>query len=251
MGKKPSAPIYSQKAAIEEQNRINQAVANQTYADVNSPLGGYSVYVDPKTGEMTINKQLSNTSNAAMRIQGNLLRNYIADPNSAANAYYERQMRYVEPTFANQISGAQDSLTNRGIQSNSTAWNSVLDNIYGAQDRANTMMTNNALFNGQTYQGNLANQAAMAGAQVYDPALIAGQQGAGLSDTYDKEYQNRIAQYKTKLANSNTWGNILGTGGAISGGVIGGIYGGPMGAKMGAEAGGSAGTGWGGVIDNY
>lgn len=249
MGKKPSAPTYSMDAAIAEQNRINQAVANQTYADLNSPLGGYSVYVDPQTGEMTVNKTLSRTSNAAMGIQGNLLNKYIYDPRTAARTYYDQQMQYVNPTFANQVASAQDSLTNRGIRADSNAWNSVLDNIYGAQDRAKTMMTNNALFNGQQYQGNLINQAAMAGNQVYDPALIQGAQGAGLSDLYDAQFQNQMANYKTAMANNNAAQRVLGTVGGIAGGVIGGYFGGPGGMALGAGIGQAAGSAAGATAD--
>lgn len=250
MGHKAQAPVYSQDAAITEQNRLNQAVANQYYADVNSPLGGYSINVDPKTGQMTVNKQLSGVSNYALTTQGNILGRYMANPQEAQNSYYSQQMQYVNPTFANQINDLQDSLTNRGIRLGSKAWNSAMDNVYNAQDKANTAMINNALFNGQQYQRNLLSQAGLAGSQVIDPTLIEGQQGAGLYSTYEPKFENEKAKYQTAATSSNKWGQALGIGGGIIGGVIGGIFGGPAGAKLGAEAGGNAGSGWGGILDN-
>lgn len=250
MGSKAHAPVYNRDAALKEQNRINQAVANQTYADLNSPLGGYSVYVDPNTGQMTINKSLNDNSLLAQQIQGNLISQYTADPRAAQDAYYNRQLQYVNPTFERQVANAQESLANRGVQMGSNTWNKAMNSVYGAQDKADTAMLNNALLNGQQYQSNLINQAGTAGNLVYDPTLIEGQQGAGLYDTYDKQFENEMARYKTKVASSNKWGQALGLAGGIVGGVLGGIYGGPQGAQMGAQAGTSAGSGWGGIVDN-
>lgn len=249
MGSKPNTPSYNTNEAINSQNRLNQAVANQTYADVNSPLGSYSVYVDPTTGQMTVNKTLSNASNIALTNQGNLLGKYISDPRLAQSDYYTRQMNYIQPTFDSQIAAAEESLTNRGIQRGSKAWNSAMNNLYEAQDRANTAYENSALLSGQQYQNNLLSQAASVGGQVIDPSMIEGQQGAGLSDLYDALYQNQISKYKTQMANNNAAQRVLGTVGGVAGGVIGGIYGGPGGAAMGAGIGGAAGNAIGASAD--
>ena len=186
MGSKPSAPKYDTNASKAEQNRINQTVANQTYADLHSPLGGYSVYVDPDTGQMTVNKSLNDNSLLAQQIQGNLISQYTADPRTAQDVYYNRQMQYVNPTFERQVANAESSLANRGVQMGSNTWNNTMNSVYGAQDKANTAMLNNALLNGQQYQSNLINQAGTAGNLVYDPTLIEGQQGAGIEDLYNK-----------------------------------------------------------------
>ena len=69
MGSTPKAPRYDQSADIAEQNRLNQAAGLQQYANVSSPLGGYSVSVDPTTGQMTVNKNLSENSQLAMQKQ--------------------------------------------------------------------------------------------------------------------------------------------------------------------------------------
>lgn len=250
MGKKPSTPHYNQNEAIASQNRVNQTVANQTYADVNSPMGSYYVSVDPNTGQMTINKTLSQPSSAAMATQGGLLGQYIANPQDAQTAYYNRQMNYVTPTFNQQASALEQSLANRGIQRGSVAWNSAMNNLADAQARADTTYTNNALFNGQQYQSNIAGMAGTAGNMVVDPALLEGQQGAGYSDLYDALYQNKIATYQTNMANNNAAQRILGTVGGVAGGIIGGIYGGGAGgAALGASIGGAAGNAAGASID--
>lgn len=248
--KKESTPRFDMNAAKKEQNRINQAVANQYYADVNSPLGGYSVSVNPDTGQMTINKSLNKNSELAQQIQGDYLSQYNADPRMAQDAYYNRQMQYVNPTFARQVANAQESLANRGVQMGSNTWNNTMNSVYGAQDKANTAMLNNALLNGQQYQSNLLNQAASAGNLVYDPSLIEGQQGAGMEDLYQKQFENQTARWKSGIANNNKAANWLGTAGGIAGGILGGIFLGPGGAQMGAQGGTSAGSGLGGLLDN-
>lgn len=249
MGKKPSTPHYNQNEAIASQNRVNQAVANQTYADVNSPMGSYYVSVDPNTGQMTINKTLSQPSNAAMATQGGLLGQYISSPQEAQRVYYNRQMNYVTPTFNQQASALEQSLANRGIQRGSVAWNSAMNNLADAQARADTTYTNNALFNGQQYQSNIAGMAGTAGNMVVDPALLEGQQGAGYSDLYDALYQNNLSTYQTEMANNNAAQRVLGTVGGVAGAIIGGIYGGPGGAAMGAGIGGAAGNAAGATAD--
>lgn len=249
MGSKPSTPRYDTNAAKAEQNRINQTVANQTYTDLNSPLGGYSVYVDPDTGQMTVNKTLGANSTLAQQLQGGILSQYTADPRTAQDLYYNRQTQYVNPTFERQVANAESSLANRGVQMGSNTWNRAMNSVYGAQDKADTAMLNNALLNGQQYQSNLINQAGTAGNLVYDPTLIEGQQGAGLSDLYDALYQNKIANYKTAMANNNAAQRVLGTVGGVAGGIIGGIYGGPGGAALGAGIGGAAGSAAGATAD--
>lgn len=250
MGNKPQAPTFNKEAALAEQNRLNVAAGRQQYANINSPMGGYTVSVDPDTGKMTINKNLSEQSLLAQAAQANALSRFVANPQAATQAYYNQQMAYVQPTFDAQINNVKESMANRGIAMGSKTWNDTLASLESAQDKAKTAMINNAMFNAQDYQNNLLGQASMAGNQVIDPSMIEGQGGAGLYDTYLPSYENEKARYKTAVANSNKWGQALSIGGSIIGGVIGGIYGGPMGAKMGAEAGGSAGSGWGGIIDN-
>lgn len=250
MGSKPQAPVYSMDKAIADQNRLNQAAGLQQYANINSPLGGYSVSVDPNTGKMTVNKNLSENSLLAQQAQANALSRFIANPQDATRSYYNMQMSYIQPQFDAQMDAAKEDMANRGISAGSKTWNQTLGNLEESQDRARTAMINEALFNAQNYQNNILGQAQLAGNQVIDPTMIAGAQGAGLEDIYNKEFENAKARYKTEVANSNKWGRALGIGGSIIGGVIGGIYGGPMGAKMGAEAGGSAGAGWGGIADN-
>jgi hypothetical protein len=203
MGHKPSAPTYNADAALAEQNRLNRAAGYQTYANVNSPMGGYSVTVDPQTGKMTVNKTLSRNSQMAMDAQGNALSRFVANPQEATRAYYESQMQYVQPVFDKQIADAKSSMANRGIAMGSKTWNETLAALNETQDRAKTAMINDAMFNAQDYQNNILGQAQTAGGMVIDPKLVAGAQGAGLENTYNKAWQNEQDIYKTKMARYN------------------------------------------------
>lgn len=226
MGHKPSAPTYNKSAALAEQKRLNQAAGLQTYANLNSPLGGYSVYVDPETGKMTVNKTLSDNSILAQQAQANALTRFVANPQEATQAYYDAQMAYVQPQFDAQIAAAQADLANRGIAEGSPTWNKAMAGVMESQDRAKTAMINDALFNGQEYQTNLLNQAGAAGNMVIDPTLIDAARGAGLADTYDKKWQNEQDIYKTKMgrynANLKAIVNPLGN---VSGAMLGGLLG--------------------------
>ena len=203
MGHKPSAPTYNTNAALAEQNRLNQAAGYQTYANVNSPMGGYTVSVDPDTGKMTVNKTLSPNSQLAQQMQANALARYVADPKSATQAYYNAQMAYVQPQFDQQIADAKSSMANRGIAMGSKTWNETLAAINNEQDKTKTAMLNNAMFNAQDYKNNILGQAQTAGGMVVDPQLVAGAQGAGLENTYNKKWQNEQDIYKTKMARYN------------------------------------------------
>lgn len=203
MGSKPNAPTYNTNAALAEQNRLNQAAGYQTYANVNSPMGGYTVSVDPDTGKMTVNKNLSKNSLLAQQAQANALSRFVADPRTATQAYYNAQMAYVQPQFDAQIDAAKSSMANRGIAMGSKTWNETLKAINNEQDKAKIAMLNNAMFNAQDYQNNILGQAQNAGGMVIDPQMLAGAQGAGLENTYDKKWQNEQDVYKTKMARYN------------------------------------------------
>lgn len=203
MGHKPSAPTYNANAALAEQNRLNQAAGYQTYANVNGPMGGYTVSVDPNTGKMTVNKNLSRNSQMAMAAQANALSRFVANPQEATQAYYNQQMAYVQPQFDAQIDAAKESMANRGIAMGSKTWNDTLAAIESNQDKAKTAMLNNAMFNAQEYQNNILGQAQTAGGMVIDPQLISGAQGAGLENTYNKKFKNEQDIYKTKMARYN------------------------------------------------
>lgn len=238
--KQPKVPTYDVSAAQAEQNRINQATGNQLYANVNSPLGSYSTSIDPVTGQITVNKTLGQASQAAQNAQLSALGNYTGDPTQAANAYYNAQMAYIQPQLERQVARAESSLTNRGLPLGSNAWNSAMGDLYDAQNRTLTALSNEALANGQQFQTNILNQAGIAGNQVIDPAMIAGQAGAGLSDTYDKQFSNEIEQWKQKLANQQSNGAMGSAIGSIAGGVLGSIVPG-VGTALGASLGGAAG----------
>lgn len=237
MGSKPSVPKYDANQAIAEQNRINQATGQQMYANVASPLGGYTTSIDPTTGQITVNKTLSDASRLAQQQQISALGNYTGDPTQAANAYYKAQMAYLQPQFDRQITRAESSLTNRGLPIGSSAWNEAVGDIYDAQNRSLESLSNNALLQGQNYQSNILNQAAMLGSQIIDPAMIGGQAGAGLENTYDKVFANQVEKYKADTASRNAlWGNLASMGGTILGGALGG----PLGASLGGYLFGSA-----------
>lgn len=225
MGNKPSAPKYDTEAAIKEQNRINQAYSNQLYANVNSPTGGYSVSVDPGTGQLTVSKNLSENSLLAQQAQNNALNQFVANPNAATQAYYNSQMAYVQPQFDAQIDAAKADMANRGIKMGSKTWNETLASLENAQDKARIAMVNDAMFNGQNYQSNILNQASMLGSQIIDPTMVSGQGGAGLYDMYEQQYQNSIDEYKTKLARYNAaqqaWIQAINPLGGMSGSFMG------------------------------
>ena len=224
MGSKPSTPTYDTAAAEAQQKRLNQAAGNQLYANVNSPLGSYSTSIDPVTGQITVNKQLGAGSSAAQTAQLSALSNYSGDPTEAANAYYNAQMAYMQPQLDRQVERAESSLTNRGLPLGSNAWNSAMGDVYDAQNRTLTALSNEALANGQQFQTNILNQAALAGGQVIDPTVLSGQAGAGYENTYDKVYQNQIAKYQSEMANQNALtGGLLGAFGTIGGAALGSL----------------------------
>lgn len=242
MGSSSSAPIYDQNAAIAEQNRINQAAGIQQYANVSSPLGGYSVSIDPTTGQLTVNKSLSDNSMKALDVQKRALANYTGDPTEAANAYYNAQMAYLQPQMDRQVQRAESSLTNRGLPLGSSAWNSAMENIYDTQNRTLSSLSNEALLQGQQYQSNILGQAGMAGGQVIDPSMVAGQAGAGLSDTYDKLYNSQVEAWKQQQASKNALtSGILGAVGTIGGAALGSVLAPGVGTAVGASLGGSLG----------
>ena len=238
MGGKPSAPTYNESADLAEQNRLNQAAGLQQYANVSSPLGGYNVTVDPTTGQMTINKTLSNTSSLAQLQQMNALSNYTGNPTKAANAYYDAQMAYLQPQLERQVERAESSLTNRGLPLGSSAWNNAMGDIYENQNRTLSALSNEALANGQQYQSNILNQAAMLGGQVIDPTMVAGQAGAGLENTYTKQFQNEQQKYQTEMARKNALtSGITGMVGTIGGAALGSLLAPGVGTAAGAAIG--------------
>lgn len=238
MGSKPSVPTYDTNRAQAEQNRINQATGQQMYADVVSPLGGYKTSVDPVTGKITIDKQLSDTSQLAQQQQLSALGTYTGDPTRAADAYYKAQMAYLQPQMQRQVERAESSLTNRGLPIGSSAWNEAMESVYDAQNRSLESLTANALAQGQQYQSNILNQAAMLGSQIIDPTMVGGQAGAGLENTYDKQFANEVEKYKAEMAERNA---LIGGLTSMAGTVVGGALGGPLGASLGGALFGQAG----------
>lgn len=238
MGDKPSVPTYDTNKAQAEQNRINQATGQQMYADVVSPLGGYKTSVDPVTGKITIDKQLSDTSQLAQQQQLSALGTYTGDPTKAADAYYKAQMAYLQPQMQRQVERAESSLTNRGLPIGSSAWNEAMESVYDAQNRSLESLTANALAQGQQYQSNILNQAAMLGSQIIDPTMVGGQAGAGLENTYDKQFANEVEKYKAEMAERNA---LIGGLTSMAGTVVGGALGGPLGASLGGALFGKAG----------
>lgn len=237
MGSSSNAPTYNTTKAQAEQQRINQATGQQMYANVSSPLGGYKTTVDPTTGQITVNKTLSDPSQLALQQQLSTLGTYTGDPTEAANAYYKAQMAYLQPQLERQVERAESSLTNRGLPIGSSAWNEALGNVYDAQSRALESLSANALAQGQQYQSNILNQAAMLGGQVIDPTMISGQAGTGLENIYDKQFANEIERWKQEQANKNAlWGNVAKLGGTALGAVLGG----PAGAAAGGALAGAA-----------
>lgn len=252
MGQTPNTPHYNQNAAINDQNRINLAAAYQKYADVNSPLGGYTTTVDPTTGQLTVNTTLDANSQNALDQQKAVLRQYmINDGSDAANAYYNARMAYLQPQMQRQTARSETALTNRGIPLGGNAWNEYMGDVYDAQNQQLSGLGSSALTAGQDYRTGLLNQGSALGGQVINPTLISGQSGAGLSDVYDPQFQNEIAKYKTLMSSNHANQQILGGIGSVAGGIIGGIYGGWGGAAAGSSIGGAAGTAVGATADSY
>lgn len=250
MGSSSSAPKYDTNAAQAEQNRINQATGQQMYANVVSPLGGYTTSVDPVTGKITIDKQLSDVSQLAQQQQLATLGAYTGDPTQAANAYYNAQMAYLQPQFQRQVERAESSLTNRGLPIGSSAWNEGLSSVYDAQNRSLESLTNNALAQGQQYQSNILNQAAMLGSQVIDPTMISGQAGTGLENTYDKQFQSEVEAWKQEQANKQAMiGGITQLAGTVAGAALGGPLGASLGSYLGKAVSGGGNT-YSGAVTN-
>lgn len=201
----PSAmqvPEYDTNVALAEQNRLNSAYATQQYANLNSPMGGYSISVDPTTGQMTVNKALSDNSTLALNNQQQVLDNYTGDPTTGANAYYNAQMAYLQPQLQRQTTRSESALTNRGIPIGGSAWNEYMGDVYDTQNQQMANLGNAALTAGQSYQGNILNQGRLLGGQVVDPTMIYGQGGAGLSDMYANQYNIANAQAQANYDNA-------------------------------------------------
>lgn len=253
MGVSPSTPHYSQDAARNEQYRINQATANQMYADVNSPMGGYTTYVDPKTGQITVNQTLNANSQNALDQQRVMMENYAAnDGTDAAQAYYDARMAYLQPQMQRQVTRSESALTNRGIPIGGSAWNEYMGDVYDAQNQQLSGLGSSAISAGQGYQNNMLNQAGMLGSQVVTPDMVSGQGGAGYENRYDQQFENQVAKYKTDMAGSNVHQQVLGAGGTVVGGLLGGYFSGwnPVAMYGGAALGGAAGSAAGTAIDN-
>lgn len=253
MGSSPKTPHYDQSAAIKEQNRVNLAAQNQQYANVSGPNGGYTTYVDPTTGQLTVNKSLSDNSQLAFNRQGQVLGNYTGDGSDAANAYYRARMAYNEPLMQRQVVRGRTGLTVNGIPVGSSAWNERMGDIYDAQNQQLSALGSASLSAGQGYQGNILNQGALLGSQIVDPTMVAGQNGAGYKDMYDAQFANKVAGYKTAMAGSNVNKTILGGVGTGVGAVLGGWLGGwanPSTYVLGGTLGGAAGESVGTVLDN-
>ena len=253
MGVSPSTPHYNQDAARNEQYRINQATANQLYADVNSPLGGYTTSVNPVTGQITVNQALNDNSQNALNQQRFAIENYATtDGSDAANAYYNAQMAYLQPQMQRQTTRSETALTNRGIPLGGSAWNEYMGDVRDAQNQQLSGLGSSAISAGQGYQNNFLNQANMLGSQVVTPDMVSGQGGAGYENRYDQQFENDVAKYKTKMAGSNVHQQVLGAGGTVVGGLLGGYFSGWNPAAMygGAALGGAGGTALGTAIDN-
>ncbi|MBO7696857.1 MAG: hypothetical protein J6T10_29870 [Methanobrevibacter sp.] len=212
MSSYPSAPKYDKQADLNEQNRINQAAANQQYANLVSDLGGYSVSVDPKTGRTTINKNLGNNSKQALFLQNAALNAYKASPEDQKQQYYDMQMAYVQPYLDEQRANVMKDLEDKGIPVGSSAYNSVMANLDKDQNNLTNMIAADAIYNGQDYNMNMLNQAAALGSQVYEPGMIQGIQGVGLSNTSQNELEYAKALYATNVANANAKNQAIGQG---------------------------------------
>lgn len=212
MSSYPSAPKYDKQADLNEQHRINQAAANQQYANLVSDLGGYSVSVDPKTGRTTINKNLNDNSKTALWLQNEALKAYKVNPEEQRQQYFDAQMAYVQPYLDRQRANVMQDLENKGIPIGSTAYNSVMANLDKDQDNLVNMISADALYSGQDYNTNMLNQAAALGSQVYEPTMIQGIQGVGLSNTSQNELDYAKALYATNVANANAKNQAIGQG---------------------------------------
>lgn len=186
-------PTYDMNAANSQQSNINSIAGQQLYANMNSPLGGYSISQDPETGQLTINKQLSSASSAAQNAQMDALNGYTGDPTLGAQAYYNSQMAYLQPKLDRQTTRTQSALTNRGIALGSSAWNEATGDVYDMQNQTLSNLSNQALNSGQQYQSNILGQANTLGSQVIDPTLVQGQGGAGYNTNAYKNYYNSLA----------------------------------------------------------
>lgn len=212
MSSTPSAPKYDKEFDLKEQNRINQAAANQQYANLVSDLGGYSVSVDPKTGKTTINKNLNDNSRQALFLQNAALNAYNVNPEDQKQQYYDMQMAYVQPYLDEQRANVMQDLEDKGIPVGSSAYNSVMANLDKDQNNLTNMIAADAIYNGQDYNMNLLNQAAALGSQVYDPQMIQGIQGVGLSNISDNKMNNAKALYATDVAAANARNQAIGQG---------------------------------------
>lgn len=241
MASYPDAPKYDKETDLREQQRINQAAANQQYANLVSDLGGYSVSVDPNTGKTTINKNLGDNSKLSMRLQQEALNAYNADPEAQRQQYYDAQMNYIQPYLDNQRANVMKDLEDKGIPIGSKAYNNVMANLDENQNNLTNLLSAEALYNGQDYNMGLLDQSTALGSQVYDPQMIQGIGAAGLSNTALDEFNNAKAMYATDVAKANARMQALGNLANIAFNMIGNYGGSTSGGGTGGGTGSSSG----------
>jgi len=86
-------------------------------------------------------------------LQTEMLGGISADPNAAQDAYYNSQMRMVEPQFQKAQSDLDENLINRGIQVGGNQYSTAMQNLLNSQNTVRANAADQALMSGQEYTG--------------------------------------------------------------------------------------------------
>ena len=170
----------------------------QGYLGVNmGDLGSASV---KQNADGTWSKVFNQGANDITRtnLQSSMLGGISADPTAAQDAYYNSQMRMVEPTYQQAQSDLDENLINRGIQVGGSQYNTAMTNLLNAQNTARQNAADQALSAGQAYTGQQISNVNQLGAGR-DVNTIASLMGENTA------YSNKIAADSQRAAEAESY----------------------------------------------
>lgn len=86
-------------------------------------------------------------------LQTGMLSGIESNPTDAQDAYYNSQMRMVEPQFQKAQSDLDENLINRGIQVGGNQYSTAMQNLLNSQNTTRQNAADSAMMSGQNYTG--------------------------------------------------------------------------------------------------
>jgi hypothetical protein len=116
-----------------------------------------------------------------------------ATDSSVANAVYNEQAGFLQPTYQQQQTDLQDQLSRQGIPLGSSAYGNAQTQLANTQNQGYTAAANNATAQGAT-----------AGSNLYNLALLGQNQQIGQQQTVQSNPLNLLSQIYNGTANAAT-----------------------------------------------